>query len=124
MDMETAVQSLTDTVLAIPDAEDLILPVAASVAVAMVSSVVMYRMRSHKHESRALSAYNPLVALGSVSALAFMVLFTMKSMGIFDRPPFTAVSSFLHHPGAVGVTLFAVAAAPLIEDLRHQQLRN
>jgi len=117
MSIEAAVQSLTD---AVPDTEKLFLPVVASVAVA----VVMYRMRSHKHERRALSAYNPLVALGSISALAFMVLFTIKSMGIFDRPPLTAISALLHHPGAVGVILFAVATAPLVEDMRHQVLHN
>ncbi len=110
--------------LAQMDAEDLFLPFVATMVVGFVVSAITFRMRSHRHQTLVLNTYNPIVALGSVSMLGFVLLFTLKSMGVFEKVPFTFINMALRHPVIVGGILFSVAVAPLVDDVRHQYLHH
>ncbi len=102
-----------------PDMEDLFLPLVVMMVMGFVLTAITYRMRSHKHQNQ-FNTHHPLVTLGSLSLLGFVVLFSMKSLGIFEMAPFTLINSGLRNSMIVGGILFSVALVPLIDDLRHQ----
>ncbi len=118
--LQTFIKEKLPLIMKMPDMEDLFLPFLATMFVGFVVSAITYRMRSHRHQTSFLNAYNPLVALGSLSMLGFALLYSLKKMGVFDKVPFTFVNAALRNSIIVGGILFSVAIAPLLDDIRHQ----